>query len=295
MAVQSMGYIGLGVKDVAAWRAFANDVLGCHVDDGPDGGLLLRVDSRAWRIAVEPTGEDDIIYAGWEVSGPAALAALIAKLQAAGVAVTTEDALAKKRGVRGLATCTDPAGMVCELFWGATERFERPFVSPMGVQGFLTGDQGLGHIVIGADDLGAVHHFYENLLGFKLSDYIDMTVAPEVTIPVTFMHCNARHHSYAFAPKAPGNPTKLIHFMLQTNQLDDVGFALDRLEAAGHKISWSLGRHSNDHMLSFYAWTPSGFEVEYGWGAREIDDATWLTVRHDRTSSWGHKTINAQP
>jgi len=51
----------------------------------------------------------------------------------------------------------------------------------------------------------------------------------------------------------------------------------------------TLGRHSNDQMVSFYMSTPSGFEVEYGWGGRLVDDAVWQVQRHDRGTLWGHK------
>src|SRR3546814_4344594 len=78
---------------------------------------------------------------------------------------------------------------------------------------------------------------------------------------------NGRHHTFAFG-KLPG-PKKLHHFMLQTNSMDDVGLAYDRFDAE-RAIVMTLGRHTNDHMVSFYGATPSGFAVEYGWGAREM-------------------------
>jgi len=58
-----------------------------------------------------------------------------------------------------------------------------------------------------------------------------------------------------------------------------------------HKIplAMSLGRHTNDHMTSFYVRTPSGFEIEYGTGGRLIDDATWEVGTFDAQSFWGHK------
>ncbi|SVD65146.1 uncharacterized protein METZ01_LOCUS418000, partial [marine metagenome] len=34
---------------------------------------------------------------------------------------------------------------------------------------------------------------------------------------------------------------------------------------------------------------PSGFDVEYGWGARTVDDATWQVQRHEKGSIWGHR------
>jgi len=42
-------------------------------------------------------------------------------------------------------------------------------------------------------------------------------------------------------------------------------------------------------MVSFYLRTPSGFNVEYGWGAREVDDSTWQVQVHTAGSIWGHQ------
>jgi biphenyl-2,3-diol 1,2-dioxygenase len=102
-----------------------------------------------------------------------------------------------------------------------------------------------------------------------------------------FLHCNPRHHTLALLP-VPA-PKRLHHFMLQAHTMDDVGFALERAEAAQVPLTATLGRHTNDHMVSFYLRTPSGFEVEFGHGARTVDDATWRVARHDAPSSWGHK------
>ncbi|WP_298283521.1 VOC family protein [Novosphingobium sp.] len=289
MAVRALGYIGIGSKDIEAWRDYAAKILGTHVDEDGARGLRLRIDSRAWRIAIEPAGEDDIIYAGWEVDGPLALAALAERLEAAGHAVSRDPVLAARRGVREVIATTDPRGLTCELFWGATERFEQPLISSTGGKGFVTGEQGLGHVVLSTMDPDAMLAFYQGVLGFGISDYIDDPRGGRIT-PVTFLHCNPRHHSLAFAV-VPA-PVKLLHFMLQCEEFDDVGLALDRVNRAGIKLSLSLGRHVNDHMVSFYAFTPGGLEVEYGWGARTIEQPHWSVVRHDSISVWGHDTIN---
>ena len=80
MSVIGLGYIGVGVTDLAAWRTFSSDILGAQVTDS-DGGLKLRFDTMAWRIAVAPSGEDDIVFVGWEVAGPQALEALALKIR----------------------------------------------------------------------------------------------------------------------------------------------------------------------------------------------------------------------
>jgi len=53
----------------------------------------------------------------------------------------------------------------------------------------------------------------------------------------------------------------------------------------------TLGRHTNDQMFSFYVRSPAGFSVEYGWGARVIDDNKWQVQLHRTGSVWGHRLV----
>ena len=103
---------------------------------------------------------------------------------------STADQRAARR-VRGLVRTTDPGGVRVELFWGPIDD-HRLFVSPTGVSGFVTGDMGLGHIVLGTPQLGAAVAFYTNVMGFRVSD-----LWKPGADDVVFTHCNARHHSLA--------------------------------------------------------------------------------------------------
>jgi len=166
--------------------------------------------------------------------------------------------------------------------------WEKPFQSPRPITGFKTGDQGLGHFVVFVDDFDKSLHFYRELLGMRISDFVKISPAPGVNVQVAFFHCNPRHHSIAFAPM-PKSPKRLHHFMLQANSLDDVGSTYYLCQAQQVPIVMNLGKHTNDHMVSFYLRTPSGFAVEYGWGAREVDDRTWQVQTHTSGSIWGHQ------
>jgi biphenyl-2,3-diol 1,2-dioxygenase len=288
MAIGNLGYLGFKASDLAAWRTFGQDVLGLMLSDEADGRLRFRIDDQAWRISVDSGSEDDLAYMGFEVSGADGLDELKRSLEAAGVTVSKGDQkLINDRGVTDLITCQDPDGIQVEIYYGPTHRLEVPFSSPKGVSGFVTDDQGIGHVVLGTGNMDEARKFYSNILGFKLSDIIVMRPAPDMAIAMEFYHCNPRHHTLALVPFR--TPKHLLHFMLQANTLDEVGFALDRAQTAGAKITLTLGRHTNDHMVSFYAQTPSKFEVEYGFGARIVDDATWHVVRHENISTWGHK------
>lgn len=290
MQLSGLGYFGLRTQRMDQWRTFAEDVLGLTVATTPDG-LRLRADDRAWRIALHEAGTEEFAYVGWEVPGPAELAAAAEELEAAGVAVKhADEELLRQRDVLGLIHIEDPNGVRVEIFHGARTAVT-PFVSPTGAR-FVTGDQGLGHVVFNVDDFEATYRFYTELLGFRPSDFCDLGRKR-----IAFLHTNPRHHSLAFAglvidperkPKKDIEPGELFHFMLEVDDVDTVGYAYDRAQDAGVPIALTLGRHSNDKMLSFYAITPSGFEVEYGHGAITVSDP-WTATRVDGTSLWGHR------
>ena len=70
------------------------------------------------------------------------------------------------------------------------------------------------------------------------------------------------------------------------------GFGLTRIGTAGRVVLEGIDGFAN--MVSFYLASPSGFALEYGWGAREVDDATWQVEYYDSLDSiWGHPQLKA--
>ena len=286
MKVRALAYIGLEATDVAAWQSYATDVLGLMKVHSEDTGTVkFRMDTRSWRIEVEQGRRNDIAYAGFEVANPDDLDAVRRRVEEYGIAVTRGDAdLLTKRGVVDLFHFQDLIGLRVEVFYGATEVFEQPFCSPTGTSGFVTGEQGIGHVVLLVPDVQLARRFYEKTLGLQLTDIIDMPT-PAGTVELLFMNCNARHHTLALARMA--SEQKLDHFLIEVASIDDMGLAYDRALKSGVPIRATIGRHTNDHMVSFYAYTPSGVAVEYGWGARTLN-RDWNVVRYDSASVWGH-------
>lgn len=289
-SVTQLGYLGIGVSELARWEHFATEVLGLQVNGtDPDGSMFLRMDEYHHRFVLLPGGNDDVAFVGWEVRDQPALREVHNRLSAHGIEVaagTAEEARARR--VVELIKLKDPSGIPTEIYFGPLMNFERPFRSPRPLSGFVTGEQGMGHIVVRVDDSAKSLHFYRDLLGLRISDFIDMrSHRSGQSLSLTFMHCNPRHHSIAFGV-IPAKK-RLMHFMLQTRSVDDVGSTYYLCQDRGIEISGTLGRHTNDHMLSFYLRSPSGFEVEYGWGARVVDDATWQVQKHEAPSIWGHR------
>lgn len=291
ISVTQLGYLGLGVSDVTAWEHFMTQTLGLQVSGREeDGALFFRMDEYHHRFTAHPGGADDVSYIGWEVADEHALQTIRGQLQTAGVQVTPgAPALAAARRVVDLITFQDPNGIATEIFYGPLMNFDTPFASPRAISGFETGVQGLGHIVIVVDDLDASLHFYRDVLGMRISDFIQMANATGAPRKMAFFHCNPRHHSLAFL--AATMRPRLRHFMLQVKSLDDVGSTYTLCQDQEIPLVRTMGRHTNDHMVSFYMSSPSGFEVEYGWGARVVDDTTWQVQQHTRGSIWGHRAV----
>jgi len=287
-AVSRLGYLGFEVSDVPGWERLLVDVLGLVSERRSDGTVALRTDERAQRIVLHPGTRDDVLYVGFELDDEAALDRLGTELVAAGIpAAPASDDAARVRRVRRLWQTEDPNGVPLELFCGPALARE-PFRSALVPSGFVTGTEGLGHVVLATADADATERFYCDRLGFRLSDRIIAEMAPGFSLCITFLHANARHHTVAFA--AAPLPKRMHHFMLEVGAMDDVGYAYDRCLAAGVPIASTLGVHPNDRMFSFYLRTPSGTEIEFGWGGRKIDDATWdATTTYDRLSIWGHR------
>lgn len=278
--VRALSYLGVRGPNLDEWRSFATDVLGLQIAEAstPDR-LVLRMDDRSYRLTVVQ-GEPGLDHLGFELASRDDLDELAERMRAAGVGIAEDGELALVRQVEYLMRCQDPAGNNIEFVAGHVDA-TTPFVSPRGVT-FKTGTQGVGHAVIIVPDFDPVWAFYVDLLGFRVSDTIDLRFTT-----ATFLHCNARHHTLAIAA-APGI-TALGHFMLEVDDLSHVGRAYDIVTDRQIPISMSLGMHTNDHMVSFYVKSPSGFDIEYGTGGREVDDATWTVSHYDEASYWGHR------
>lgn len=299
MAVRSLGYVVIETRDLAGWREFATQVLGVMEAPSPRPDVaLFRLDDRPFRLWIQQGDRDAFIAPGWEFASKEDFDAALERLRAAGRPVEIADAMeARLRQTSGLARSSDPAGNAMELFYGRFYDYA-PFVSPVGVSRFVTGDNGdlgLGHVVLSAPDFEAVHTFYKQVLGFGDTDlgrfYLAGGGADDAGVGFAFLHAgNGRHHSLALG-QMPQSPSGAVHMMLEVGALEDVGRAYDRVLKSKGKVplSATLGRHVNDKMTSFYLQCPSGFDIEYGWNGLVIDPDTWATTTSMVVSDWGHR------
>jgi 2,3-dihydroxybiphenyl 1,2-dioxygenase len=291
--IHSLGYFLFEVSDLDAWDRFLTHVIGVERGDRGDGDLVpYRADERAARILLREGPADDLLALGFDVTGEEAARRLASRIENAGHRVEApSSAEAEARGVQGFFRTFEPGGVAIELCHGPSLA-DAPFRRAMVKSGFVTGEQGVGHLALRADDIATTQSFFEQLLSFALSDHIRCTLPGDFQVDVTFLHVNPRHHTVALGS---GIPKHLHHFMLQMGSLDDVGAALDRAFTHDVRVVQGLGRHPNDQMVSFYCVTPSGFECEVGWGGRTVEESTWIPTTYDRISDWGHQSPYRRP
>ncbi|OBJ86689.1 biphenyl-2,3-diol 1,2-dioxygenase [Mycobacterium asiaticum] len=294
--LKSLGYITVSTNDIERWRHFAFGVLGFAQGKGTDSSALyLRMDERAARIIVVPGETDRVMTVGWEVRDRAALQRVKASLDNAGVAVKElSQQEADDRRVEEVITFQDPAGITLEVFHGAVLD-QSPVVTPFGAK-FVTGAQGLGHVVVPAMDPNGLFDFYTEVLGFRSRGAFRVPAPPEFgPIRVRFLGINERHHSLAVCPAMHQRDPGLVHVMVEVDTLDAVGQALDRVNAEGIQLSSTLGRHTNDKMVSFYVRTPGDWDIEFGTDGMRVDETYYTAEEITADSYWGHQWVGEMP
>lgn len=297
MDVRSLGYVWIESTDPKKWLTYGTEVLGLMLAPGmpDDGNVYLKMDERPYRFAITSGDTDRLALCGWELSDEADFEQAKVDLAASGIefeALSAEQA--SQRKVRAAIRLQDPSGNTLELYWGADLDYAK-FISPQGIQGFETGfngDMGFGHAVLPCAKLKETHAFYRHILGFGDTDYMHFKFSDDPADPgqgLHFMHVNnPRHHSLALYEDA-NNPVGCVHLMLEVLDINEVGYCMDRVAAKDIPIVSSLGRHTNDGMLSFYMATPAGFALEFGTDGLQMNWEGYTPTVSTLPSLWGHK------
>jgi 2,3-dihydroxybiphenyl 1,2-dioxygenase len=283
MAIIALGYLGVRSDKLDDGSDFAGKLLGMQKTDRGGKALAFRMDDQAQRFLVSDEPGETLAFLGFQVAEWADLAHRAARLDAAGVRVQIGSAaLADRRFVGDLIWFEDPMGNRVELFHAPMIAAD-PFVPDRPIDGFVTAPLGMGHSVMHVRDIEVMMPFYRDLLDFRVSDY---GLKP---YGLYFFHLNDRHHSFAMVGSGQEG---FHHFMVEYQNLDHVGQGLDLAQLHAGQLAYTLRRHTNDYMTSFYAHTPSGFFVENGWGGRLFDPDHWEPHEtHDGPSCWGHEQL----
>ncbi|KMO76547.1 VOC family protein [Mycolicibacterium chlorophenolicum] len=285
-----LGYLVIETEKFSDWRRFGRDAIGMHLDETLPGLMRFRLDDHACRFLVQRGPAEDTVALGWEVDDHDTFEVVEARIRAHDVPLT--EGTAEEAGLRGVERFVrfpGPNGLAQEIYVNAERGSQTLHLGAPG--GFVTGADGMGHVAIATKKPHQMHGYYRRVFDARLSDYIDETISG-LKFKIRFLRVNERHHSVAIAAvnRLPLNPirTRIQHCNIQVAELDDMALAYRRVKDLGFAMALSIGQHTNDKELSFYAVTPSGFEWEVGWNPIVVDETTWTPTTHQGISIWGH-------
>ncbi len=279
MSSLRLEYVLIGSASMSEWTELAQRMVGARNVERNDAGITLRL--RRGTVVVQPADVDAIRTIGWVVETSADVDAISERLNV-WTRTTTEATDAR--------TCSrSPAHLIFVDPFGYRHEVA---VRGVGVDRSKAdvAHAELGHVALAVTHLELATNFYCAVLGLRLTDEIDAE-RPDGLLQLRFLRCNERHHSLAIFQS---DTSALNHVELESDDLIDVCRTYDVMHSNGLATS-EIGQHSNDGTVSFYLRTPSDFKIEYGFGSRVIDDATWKVRKLYETSIWGHHKLSPTP
>ena len=273
--VTDLHYVAHAVPDLAAERKFYGDTWGL-TEIGEDGGKIYFAaegSEHPFVIRLRQDDEKKTDLIGFSADSAADVDAIYAQAMAAGMKSIAAPGPAEGPQGGYAARFFDPEGRALEVICDTNKRTART------VQPGEAIPVGLSHIVLHSPDHKALCKFYEDVLGFRTSDWIGEFMV--------FLRCNPAHHRLAIMPGKPA----LNHVAFDINSIDDLMRGLARLTKEGVKLNWGPGRHTAGNNTFSYYITPNGNAVEYTSDLEDVDEDTWVPstyeMRPDITDSWG--------
>ena len=286
--IRELAAVSVDSTDLHAWERFATEVLGMTVTAEGDE-LRLKMDNFPYRFLIRKADSDGISGLTWVARGAGAVERIRERWENGGGAsapVVDSDWNSEESTVSY--AFHDHRGVLHQVFDVAPSG-QAPFEPGPNVSGYITGDAGLGHLVM-FDNVDQMNVVYVDAFNMSLREDSNKT---QVGGRGRFYGCNTRHHTAA-AVKVPGKEPAVMHLMVEMLTIDDVGLALDRARSGGFAPRTTLGRHP-DNDLSFYIPCPGGFDFEIGCdGLLVKSDDDWDANKHTmRAPSWGHEGISS--
>lgn len=272
--VTGLRSVAIGTPDIARSEQFYTQVWGLSVAARQDGVVYLRASGADHHVlALHSSDSPAILSVTFRVGASEDLGALAERALANGATLLAAPAANPEPDGGTVMAIREPQGGLLRFVQGdrlhadAREERDRPLR--------------LAHVNLNSADVDAETAFYEQALGFVLTDRSKL---------MAFLRCNSDHHAVVLA-EARANGLNHIAFLLP--DWESVMRASGRLVDAGHPIAWGVGRHGPGDNVFAYFIDPVGFVVEFTAEVLQVDDSyrvrgpeewTWPPGRSDH---WG--------
>src|SRR5260370_18561709 len=241
--VTKIGYAGFNTTHMEAMLAYYTEVIGCTLEErGGDGAAYLSNALDHHAIALYPSTESGLRHRGFQIHSSQSLQEVRAQLRGQGIEV--ENKTDAQPGVPELLQLRDPEGNTVQLY--ATMQPARQNLRGRGIV-----PQKLGHLALAVHDVQKTAEFYQSVLGFRVSDWIEDFFV--------FLRCSPDHHTVNFLKS---KYQKMHHIAFQLKDWAQVQQACDHLSRHRIPLLWGPGRHGAGHNIFTYHHDPDKQIVE---------------------------------
>lgn len=265
--------VELSTPDLAGSVDFYTRVWGLNVAAETGGKVYLAATGDDFHVLELKAGDKaELRKITFRAASSDHLTALFEKCEASGCTVIRPLGPADGPSGGQRFVVREPQGCVIEFVHGDLRKEGKTIANQV---------QRLAHVNINSSQIEALSTFYQDVLGFQLTDRSKM---------MAFLRCNDDHHAVVLA-EAPVNGLNHIAFLMP--DLESVMRGSGRVVDHGHSIGWGVGRHGPGDNVFAYFVDPTGVVVEYTAEVLQVDDTyrfkgpdEWVWPP-GRTDHWG--------
>ena len=256
--VASLRSVEIGLPDTAAAEKFYTETWGLAVVARQGSSVYLRgTGSDHHLLSLHASQTPEVKMVTLRAASAKALDQIAQNVALhGGVVLSPRAPIDEPGGGEGLVV-RDPQGRLLRFVWHDAQHPALPAHNDKPIR--------LAHAVLNSHDVAAGLPFYENALGFKLSDRT--RIMAFIRIP---MKPSGDHHSIALAD---ADNDCLNHIAFVMPNLESVMRGGGRMKDAGYGIEWGPGRHGpGDNAFNYFV-GPAGFVIEYTADVEQVDDS----------------------
>ena len=243
ISVKRLGHATLATPDIERQADYWTTVMGLRVVDRSKDGVLLATKLGQEAIALEPGPEASLTRLSFQVEPGSDLGEVASSLKKLGV--SSERRRDITPGVPHAIVFRDPKGTLVEIF-------EKPHFYALDKSDLGIGTLKFGHIAYRVQDVQKIVAFYNDVLGFRTSDWIGDHFA--------FLRCGVDHHTVNFVHYS--ETPRLHHVAFEVKDWAELQRGCEILQKNGIHLVWGPLRHIVGHNVAAYHRNPDGVRVE---------------------------------
>lgn len=242
--VFQLGYVALGTPNMEKSKEHYLTNLGMtEVAQGEDGSTYLSIGYSHHDLILRPADQKALLHVGFQLKPHIPISDFAREVRELGLNAKTKTD--HEAGIAELVEVDAPGGLAIQFYHvieAPKPGFKQSGASPLR----------LGHVAIISPEGGKLITFFQDFLGFWLTD--------DIAGIANFLTCNREHHVVNVV-KAPEARVHHIAFELRDNASHAI--AADAMRAQGVNLLWGPSRHTAGHNLASYHHDPDKVMIEF--------------------------------